>query len=118
MKRFFAAAGLFAGVTLMVAAPAMARTNVDLHIGIGVPGVYAYPAPAPVYPAPVYIQPQPVYVQPYPAYVYPRPAYAYPVHSDWHGGHRHFRNGNPYGDRDRDGVPNRWDHRPNNPYQR
>jgi hypothetical protein len=128
MKKYFTVAGLFTCATLMVAAPAMARVNVDVHIGV--PGVYVQPAPVyvepqPVYvqPQPVYVQPQPVYVQPYPVYVYPRPVHVHPQHS--HGVRPgHFRDGHPYssgyspyGDRDRDGIPNRWDYRPHNPYR-
>lgn len=129
MKKLFAAAGLSTCIVMMAAAPAMARTSVDVHIGIGVPGVYVYPAPvypAPVYvhPHPVYVQPQPVYVQPYPVYVHPRPVHAHPPHHHWQERSSRIRHGqpyghghHPYGDRDRDGVPNRWDYRPHNPYR-
>lgn len=117
MKKLLAAAGTLTCATLMLAAPAMARVNVDLHVGVGLPGVY-------VYPAPVYAHPQPMYVQPYPVYVHPAPVYAPPPHAHWHRPSGHFRQGpayghgyHPYGDRDRDGIPNRWDHRPRNPYR-
>lgn len=85
MKKYLAiAAGLIGGAALLlVAAPAMARVNVDINVGL--PGVYVEPAPVyvqpePVYmqPEPVYVQPPPVYVQPRPIYVQPRPVYAYP----------------------------------------
>lgn len=95
MKKYFTiSAGVFAGAALMfAAAPAMARVDVDLNIGV---------------PGPVYVQPQPVYVQPRPVYVEPRPYYVErPYHHRYHHGRRH--------DRDGDGVPNRYDHRPNNP---
>jgi hypothetical protein len=122
MKKFSALAGLLTGSMMLAATPTLARTNVDVHIGIGVPGVYVYPAP--VYPAPVYVHPQPVYVQPYPVYVQPRPVYVHPPHFHRHDRSDHFRNGRPHahghyphGDRDRDGIPNRWDYRPHNPYR-
>lgn len=125
MKKYLSIlAGMVAGTLALVANPALARTNVDIHIGI--PGViYAQPAPVYVQPQPVYVQPRPVYVQPQPVYVQPRPVYVQPrpVHVG-----RHHRNGwrdqdrdgvaNRYDrDRDGDGVPNRWDSRPRNPYR-
>jgi hypothetical protein len=122
MKKSLVAAGLFAGVTLMMAAtPALARVDVDLNIGIPGPvyvqpaPVYAPPRPVYVQPAPVYVQPAPVYVQPAPVYVQPRPVYAEP---HWRGGDRHHHHhGRGMRDSDRDGVPNRYDARPNNPYR-
>lgn len=122
MSKFFAAAGLSTCLAMLVAAPAMARTSVDVHIGIGVPGAYVYPAP--VYPAPVYVQPHPVYVQPYPVYVYPRTIPVHPPHYHTHDrpsrighGRPYGHSVHPYGDRDRDGIQNRWDYRPHNPYR-
>src|SRR5258707_1005723 len=86
MKKYLAiAAGLIGGATLLlVAAPAMARVNVDINVGL--PGIYVEPEPVYVQPRPVYVQPepvyayppQPVYVQPRPIYVQPRPVYVYP----------------------------------------
>lgn len=120
-KHLAAAAGLIACTTLMMAAtPALARVDVDLNIGIPGP-VYMHPAPMyappPVYapPRPVYVQPAPVYVQPAPVYVQPRPVYVERQwrERDWH--HRHHGRG--MRDTDRDGVPNRYDARPNNPYR-
>jgi hypothetical protein len=102
MKTYLKAfAALAIGATVMLAAPAMARVNVDVNVGL--PGVF--------YPAPVYVQPQPVYVQPRPVYVQPAPVY-YERH--WNRGHHHG-----YGrrDSDGDGVPDRYDRRPNNPYR-
>lgn len=98
MKKYLTiTAGLLAGATMMfAAAPAMARVDVDLNIGV--PGGYAQ--------GPVYVQPRPVYVQPRPVYVHPRPYYV----------ERHHRHGYRH-DRDRDGVPNRYDRRPNNPHR-
>lgn len=114
------AAGLLTGsMLLLAAAPAMARVDVDLNIGV--PGYYA--------PAPTYYEPRPVYVQPAPVYVAPRPVYYeqeryYGRHRHWEErhwrgrGHDRDRDGVPNRydrDRDGDGVPNRYDYRPDNP---
>jgi len=113
---------LLAGAALLTAAPAMARVDVDINVGV--PGAYVAPAPYGPPPRylgpPAYVQPGAVYVQPAPVYVQPRPVYR----EDWrerewrerewrhrHGGGRHW-------DNDGDGVPNRYDHQPNNPYRR
>jgi hypothetical protein len=111
-KRLTVVAGILAGATLMLAAmPAMARADVDVRIGL--PGIYLPPPP------PVYVQPRPVYVQPAPVYVQPQPYYVEQEYRDYrhrgHWGHRHGYRG--YRDRDGDGVPNRFDRRPNNPYR-
>jgi hypothetical protein len=82
---------------LGAASAAQART--DVFLSIGVPGHYGY-----VQPAPVYVQPQPVYVQPQPVYVHP---------SAYHG--RGYDRRGAWGDADRDGVPNLYDHRYNRP---
>jgi len=122
--KFFAAAALAvaaAGVT------SAAHARSDVYLSIGVQG-------APVYyePAPVYVQPRPVYVQPQPVYVAPQPVYRYD--DGWryrdHGHRRYARRYGPYGDLDRDGIPNqddrdrdgdgvrnRYDHSPDNPYR-
>jgi hypothetical protein len=78
MKKYLAiAAGLIGGaVLLLVAAPAMARVNVDINVGL--PGIYMEPEPVYVQPRPVYVQPEPVYVQPEPVYAYPPPVYVQP----------------------------------------
>lgn len=104
MKKYLAiSAGLLAGTVMMLsAAPAMARVNVDLNIGV--PGV--------LYPAPVYVQPRPVYVQPRPVYVQPSPIYYEPRYRHHKRHHYYSRH-----DRDGDGVPNRYDRRPTNPYR-
>jgi hypothetical protein len=120
-KLLTAAAALIAGAVLtLTASPAMAR--VDVGVNIGVPGVYA-PAPVYVPPPTVVVQPRPVYVPPAPVVVQPRPVYVQPapVYVDrpyWR--ERHWQHHGPYGrgwDRDGDGVPNRYDRRPNNPYR-
>jgi hypothetical protein len=108
MNKFLSmTAGILAGATLLfAAAPAMARVDVDLNIGVP---VYGAPQPVYVQPRPVYVQPQPVYVQPRPVYVHPRPYYG-----DRHYRHKHYYQRH---DRDGDGVPNRYDRRPNNPHR-
>jgi hypothetical protein len=108
MNRFFSARPVLAAAIAIgsLAAASAAHARADVFLSIGVPGVY-------VQPAPVYVQPQPVYVQPQPVYVYPQPVY------DWrHRHHHHQRRHGGWGDADRDGVPNRFDHRPYDPYRR
>ncbi|HEY6772851.1 MAG TPA: hypothetical protein VI140_02655 [Oxalicibacterium sp.] len=98
MKKIFGiSAGILAGALLLSAAPAMARVNVDVHLGV-----------------PVYAGPAPVYVAPHPVYVAPRPMPVY-VHPRRHYHHKRYIR--PRGDYDRDGVPNRFDRRPTNPYR-
>lgn len=127
--------GLLAGAVMILAtAPAMART--DVLVGIGIP-MYVQPAPVHVQPHLIYRQPQPYYVQAQPYYVQPQPYYRPPQpyyrdryhRQDWR---RHHWNGdyrsrhdqdcdgipNRYDrDRDGDGVPNRFDQRPYDPYR-
>jgi hypothetical protein len=105
------------------ATAAHARSDVFFSIGVQAPGGYGY-----VQPAPVYVQPEPVYVQPEPAYVPSQPVYVQPQYGyGWDGydrdgyGRRHWRHAHrygPYGDYDHDGVPNRYDRFPSNPYRR
>ncbi len=97
----FALAALALGSFGAVSA-AHART--DVHVSLGVPGVY-------VQPRPVYVQPQPVYVQSQPAYVYTQPGYVYqgPAYGHGYRDHGHARRHGPRGDLDRDGIPNRYD---------
>jgi hypothetical protein len=97
------ASGMIAGAVLMLSASsAMARTDVDVHAGA--PSSHAYPAPAHTVsrrddpPArPGYLM-HPDHHRQYDRHYYRRPL---PVRS------RH--------DRDGDGVPNRFDARPDNP---
>ena len=161
MNRLFSARALVAATVALgavaAASAAHARTDVILSIGLNAPYGYVQPAPMyapqPVYvqprhvyvqPQPVYVQPRHVYVQPQPVYVQPRPVYTQPQFVDYGYDRRHYRRG-PFGDRDgdgianrfdpdsrfydhraargwgdwdRDGVPNRWDHAPHNPYRR
>jgi hypothetical protein len=113
---------LLAAIALLAAAPAMARVDVDINLGV--PGAYVAPAPygppprylgPPAYtqPGPVYVQPGPVYVQPAPVYVQPRPVYR----EEWREREWRQRHGGRHWDHDGDGVPDRYDRRPNNPYR-
>jgi len=108
MKRLFSAKPLLAAAVvvagLVAASAAHARSDVHLSIGVQVPFGYGY-----VQPAPVYVQPQPVYVQPHPIYVQPQPVY-------YEAPRHHYRRGH-WRDHDRDGVPNRYDRAPHNPYR-
>jgi hypothetical protein len=62
-----------------------------------------------------HMQPAPVYVRPAPVYVQPRGGHEWG--NRWgYGHHAHARG--PWGDYDRDGVPNRYDRFPGNPYRR
>ena len=109
--------GAAAALALMAAPAAQAGTSVQLSIGVPVYGYGGY------YPQPYYAQP--AYVVSEPRYVYPQTWYYGGGHR-YDRGHRHFRrdrdrDGVPNRwdrDRDGDGVPNRWDHRPGNPHRR
>ena len=101
------------------ASAAQARDDVYFSVGVRTPGVYLQSTPVYVQPAPVYVQPRVVYV--------PEPVH----HGRWHGPHWERRGFyGPYGDLDRDGIPNqydrdrdgdgvrnRYDRRPDNPYR-
>jgi hypothetical protein len=130
MKRLFSAKTLVAVTVALgavaVASAAHARSDVILSIGLNAP--YGY-----VQPAPVYVQPQSLYVQPQTVYYghdrrYDRSG----PFGDWDRDgipnrfDRDWRNYDPrvayrhggWGDRDHDGAPNRFDRAPNNPYRR
>ena len=135
--RFTIVAGLLSGAALMLAAaPAMAR--VDVALNVGVPGYYIEPAPVYVQPRPVYVERRPVYIQPQPYYIDQQYGQDWRVrrwerrhHRGQDGYERRYGPGYEHGydadhdgipnryDRDRDGdsVPNRFDRRPNNPYR-
>ena len=111
------AGSIATGALILFTTPAMARVDVDLNIGV--PGTY-------VAPAPVYVQPEPVYVQPEPVYVQPRPVYRnweYERERRWREQQwreQQWRERQAWAyrhDRDHDGVPNRYDHHPDNPYR-
>lgn len=121
MKRLLSAKQIFAAAVVLGGfAAASAQAGTDVFLSIGVPlGGYVQPAPVYVQPQPVYVQPQPVYVQPQSYYVQPAPVYVQPqtvyyYRRHGHHGHRH----GPWGDADRDGVPNRYDAAPNDPFRR
>jgi hypothetical protein len=67
-KSLIAAAAAVAGSALAFTADASAKTNWDIHIGLGAP-VY------PVYEEPIYIAPPPVYVRPHVVYQNYEPIY-------------------------------------------
>jgi hypothetical protein len=120
MNRILSAKPLLAAAIAIgaLAAGSAAHAKTDVFLSIGVPGAYVQPAPVYVQPQPVYVQPEPVYVQPQPYYVQPRPVYVQPA-PVYYEGHRHGRHRQgAWGDADRDGVPNRFDHAPYNPYRR
>jgi hypothetical protein len=127
MKRLFSAKTLAVAAVALgavgLASAAHARSDVTFSIGVNAPYGYVQPAygyaqPAYGYvePAPVYIDPQPVYVQPQPVYVQPQTVY-YGHDRRWEHRGRWERRG-PWGDADHDGVPNRYDRAPLNPYRR
>lgn len=125
---------------LAAASAAHARSDVYFSVGVQAPFGYVQPAPVYVQPQPVYVEPEPVYVQPQPVYVQPRPIYY--GHNRWHERRgpwgdadrdgvpnrydpdsrfydgRGWHRGGGWGDADRDGVPNRYDRAPQNPYRR
>ena len=136
MKRLFSAKPLLAAAVacagLAAASGAQARSDVFLSIGVQVPFGYVEPAPVYVQPQPVYVEPRPVYVQPHTVYVQPQPVYVqpHPVYVQpqpvYYGSHRHHGHYGHHGhrghrghwrDHDRDGVPNRYDRAPHNPWR-
>jgi hypothetical protein len=108
MKRLLSAKSIAVAALALgaVGAASAAHARSDVFFSIGVPGAY-------VSNAPVYVQPQPVYVPPQPVY-YERGYYERDHHRHW----RHDRRAGPFGDRDRDGVVNRYDRAPRNPHRR
>lgn len=118
MKRLFSAKSIAVAALALgaVGAASAAHARSDVFFSIGVPGAY-------VSNAPVYVQPQPYYVAP-PVYQYEQPAYygdngvTYVYERDHRRHWRNDRRFGPYGDRDHDGVANRFDRAPSNPYRR
>jgi PXPV repeat (3 copies) len=129
MKRLLSAKSIAVAALALgaVGAASAAHARSDVFFSIGVPGAYVSNAPVYVQPEPVYVQPQPVYVAP-PVYRYEQPAYynngyygngaRYVYERDHRRYWRHEHRFGPYGDRDHDGVPNRFDRAPGNPYRR
>ena len=94
----------------LFAAPAQAGGSIHLNIGGYYPQPYVYTQPGYVYTQPSYVYTQPAYVySPPPAYYYGPPGHRHRGGHHYHGNRR---------DRDGDGVPNRYDRRPDNPYRR
>ena len=121
MKRILSAKSIAAAALVLgafgAATAAHARSDVVFSVGVQVPGAYGY-----VQPAPVYVETQPVYVAPRPVYVQPQYGWSQNGWDDRDGWrhHRHQRASfrGPWGDYDRDGVANRYDRFPGNPYRR
>jgi hypothetical protein len=91
MKRKALIIGALAIAGALGAGVAQARSDVQWSVTIGAPlGV------------PVYSQPYPVYTRPYPVYTQPVPVVRYPAYPRGYVAAA-------YGDRDRDGIPNRYD---------
>jgi hypothetical protein len=119
MKRLFSAKSLLvAAVALGAAGVASAHTDVVLSLGVNAPLGYVQP----------YVQPQPVYVQ---SQAYVQPEVVYYGHDwrrreelrreemrreEWRRHHGWERSA--WADADHDGVPNRYDRAPYNPYRR
>ena len=111
MQRISRTKALLAAVVTLGAlgAASTAQARTDVQFSIGIPIGYAQPAPVYYQPRPVYVQPAPVYYQPQPVYVQPAPSYIYP--SAYYG--RSYDRYGAWGDADRDGIPNAYDHRYN-----
>ena len=120
MNRLFSAKPLLAAAiaigALATVSAAQARSDVVFSIGLNA-APYGYVQPAPVYaqPAPVYYEPTPVYYEPTPAYYQPAPVY-YQSSPVYYTNYRTYRH-HGWRDSDHDGVPNRFDRQPNNPYR-
>ena len=103
----FAAAALVSLGAVGTVAQAQPHVNAQVYLGV--------PTPQPVYVAPprVYVQPAPVYYGPPQQQ---RRFYDHDRAHRWDERHSYYRRGDR--DRDGDGVPNRYDRAPNNPYRR
>jgi hypothetical protein len=119
MNRLFSAKPLLAAALAFgaLAGATAAHARADVVLSIGVPFGYVQPQPVYVQPQQYYAQPQSYYVEPQPYYVQPQTYYAQPQVIYGRGrGYEHRRRG--WGDADHDGVPNRFDRAPHNPYYR
>ena len=127
MQRLFSAKPVLAAA---IALGSLAAAS-GAHAGLVSNAVVSVSVGAPVrhvQPAPVYVQPAPVYVQPHRVQA---PQHRYESRGPWgdadrdgipnrydrHDDRRVAYRG-PWGDADRDGVPNRYDRAPYNPYRR
>jgi len=117
MNRLFSAKPLLAAAVALgaIGAASTAQAHTDVVFSIGVPA-YVEPAPVYVQQAPVYVEPAPVYVRPFG--VYERPYRIAERRYYYEHERHHGREYGAWGDRDHDGVPNRFDRAPNNPYRR
>jgi hypothetical protein len=90
MKKLILASILF--LALLVPASSMARTDVSVNFGVGIPApVFIAPSPVIVAPPPpVLVAPAPAIVVAPPAVVV-QPAPVFVVHSVWHKHHRHIK---------------------------
>jgi len=111
IARISLASGLLS-VAALGATAANAQVFGSISINLPGPPVAVLPAP------PVYVRPAPVMVAAPPARVVYAPAYGYDRHD--HGYDRRDRGyyREAHWDRDGDGVPNRYDRRPMDPYRR
>lgn len=122
------------------ASSAQAHSDVSFYVGVQVPGMYVQSAPVYVQPAPLNVQPWQVY-RPVPVRYERYDEGRRHEGPHWQGrrtygdhervgfanvyepgGPRNlWQSSQPYGpngDLDRDGIPNRFDRAPNNPYRR
>ena len=127
-----------AAAAVLAAGAAQAGSNVYWSIGVAAPGVGTVISNAPSYyePAPVYAYPPQVVYAPQPRVYYPpQVVYEQRLVPIYYQGARHYhdrdRDGipdrydrydnrasrhGPYGDRDHDGIPNRYDRQDNRRY--
>jgi len=129
MNRLFSAKPLLAAAVALgaigAASTAQARTDVVFGVNLGIPA-YVEPAPVYVQPQPVYVQPRVEYVQPSVEYYgYAQPRVEYYGYNDryahdwrWREARRVEYRHHGWRDSDGDGVPDRFDSRPYNPYRR
>ncbi len=107
MNRLFSVKSLAMATVVLggvaAATAAQARSDVILSIGVNAPYGYVQPQPVYVQPQPVYVQPRQVYVQPQTVY-YGQPQTVYYGQQRYY-----VQRDGAYGDWDRDGVPNRYD---------
>jgi len=112
MKRIFSSKPFIAAAiglgAVAAASAAHAGSDVFVSVGLNVPQAHVQAAPVYVEPRPVYVEPRPVYVPPRPVYVQPQSVYVQP--QPMYRGHPSYaQRSGPWGDSDRDGVPNVYD---------